>query len=112
MDKNTILGNIRSGVSTGILSVDDVLIELNRLMEDRICLALNKSGGKIVFTEDYPCMISCCFDQVQELYIITIQLENGLIFSCENQETQETYQLGVDDFLIGELRHVLDKIEK
>ena len=112
MTKEGIAEIIRIGVSEGIFSVDDMLIEANRLLEERVMNTVKESGGKIVFTDDYPRMVSCCFSQVIELDIKEIRFENDLLFCCEEPDTKDTYQLGVEDFLLGELRHVLDKIEK
>ena len=112
MTKEAIFEIIQSGVSKGILTVDDVLIDVNRLLEGRIKIALNEAGGKIMFAETYPRMVSCCFSQVLELDIMEVHFVNELLFCCEEPDTREKYQLGVEDFLLGELRHVLDIIEK
>ena len=112
MTKDTIKDIIRSGVSTGTIAIDDVLVFVNELLEERLKTALEKADGRILFTEDFPRLASCCFSQVQELDVREIRLENELVFSCEDPETRDIYELNTDDFLIGELRHVLDKIEE
>ena len=112
MTREEIVNIIRKGVSIGAFSVDDMLIEANRLLEEGVMNAIIESGGKIVFTGNYPRMASCCFSQVQELDIKEIKYENDLVFCCEEPDTKDTYLLGVDDFLFGELRHVLYKIMK
>ena len=40
MKKETIIENIRNSVTTDVLTVDDVLIELNKLLEDKLVLAI------------------------------------------------------------------------
>jgi len=112
MNKEFIIENIRNGLATGMLSVDDVLIELNKFMEDRLMLAIKEPNGRIVFSEDYPRLVSCCFSEVLELDVKEIWLEDGLQFLCEEPETYEQYKLNADDFLFGELRHVIERLKK
>ena len=112
MKKDTIIENIRNNVTTDILTVDDVLIELNKLMEDKLVLAIKESNGSISFSEGNPRIVSCCFSEVQELDVKEVWFEDGLRFLCEDPESGEEYKLDTDDFLLGELRHVLDKIKK
>ena len=103
---------IRKEVSAGTLTLDDVLVELNRLVVENIKAAIEKSHGKISFIEKRPRLISCCFSQVLELDVNEIWFNNGLHFSCEEPETHEIYQLDSEDFLLGELRHINDIIEE
>lgn len=112
MNKGDVIENIRNGVITGVLSVNDVLIGLNKFMEDRLMLAIKGSNGRITFLENYPRIVSCCFSEVQELDVREIWLEDRLQFLCEEPETDEQYTLGVDDFLLGELRHVIERVIK
>lgn len=109
MTKDTIKDMIRSGVSAGTLTLDDALVFVNELLEEKIKTAIEATGGKILFLEDCPRLASCCFTQVQELDVKEIRFEGELVFSCEDLETHDTYELSTDDFIIGELRHVLDK---
>lgn len=111
MKKETIIENIRNSVTTDVLTIDDVFIELNKLLEDKLVLAIKDSNGSISFPEGYPRIISCCFSEVQELDVKKIWFEDRLRFLCEEPESGEEYKLDADDFLLGELRHVLDKIE-
>lgn len=110
MTKDVIKEAISNGVSAGTFTLDDVLILVDGLLEEKLKSALEITGGKILFTEDCPRLASCCFSQVQELDVKEIRFENELVFSCEDPETRDIYQLKTDDFLIGELRHVLEKI--
>lgn len=111
MKKETIIENIRNSVTTDVLTVDDVLIELNKLLVDKLVLAIKNSNGNISFSEGYPRLISCCFSEVKELDVKEIWFEGRLRFLCEEPESGEEYKLDADEFLLGELRHVLDKIE-
>ena len=111
MTKEGIVELIRKEVSAGTLTVDDVLVELNRLVVENIKAAIEKSHGKIPFIEKRPRLISCCFSQVLELDVNEIWFNNGLHFSCEEPETHEIYQLESEDFLFGELRHLQEACE-
>ena len=110
MTKEGIVGIINDGVSAGTLTIEDVLICVNKILEENVKTLLKKSSNKMSFNEERPHLVSCCFSQVQELDIKEIRLENELVFSCEDPETHDIYELNTDDFLVGELRHVLDKI--
>lgn len=110
MTKDTIKDIIRSGVSTGTLTLDDVLVFVNELLEDKLKSALEMADGRILFTEDCPRLVSCCFTQVQELDVKEMRFEDELVFTCEDPETRDVYELNTDDFLLGELRHVFNKI--
>ena len=112
MKRDKIVEVIRSGVSSGDFTYADLLVLVNELLEEIVVNTLKQSNDKISFGEDYPRLASCCFSQVQELDVRAIRLENELIFSCEEPETHELYELNTEDFLMGELRHVVDKIEK
>lgn len=112
MTNDTIIDSICREISTGTLSVEDVLIGINKLFIEEIKNAILSSGGKISFKQNFPRLISCCFSQVLELDVKEVWLDNDLFFGCKDPETDETYQLGVEDFLIGELRHVVDKIKE
>lgn len=112
MTKEAIKTAVRNGISGGILSIDDMLVDINRYIKERIIIAIKESGGKISFTEECPRIVSCCFNQVLELDVKEIQFDNDLHFICEEPEAKETYMLDTEDFLIGELRHVLSKIKK
>ena len=111
MTKEGIVELIRKEVSAGTLTLDDVLVELNRLVVENIKAAIEKSHGKISFIENRPRLISCCFSQVLELDVNEIWFDNGLHFSCEEPETHEIYQLDSEDFFLGELRHVQEAWE-
>ncbi len=111
MIKDIIIKNLREGVTTGILSVDDVLIELNRLIEDRLKMSIKDYGGNITFSDNYPRIVSCCFSEVQELDVKEVCFEDRLRFLCEEPESGEEYKLDADDFLLGELRHIVDRIK-
>lgn len=110
MTKEPIIELIRKGVLSGTLTLDDILVEMNGLIVENIKAAIEKSQGKISFIENRPRLISCCFSQVLELDVREIWIENGLRFLCEDPETNETYNLDADDFLLGELRHVVEFI--
>ena len=111
MDKETIIRNIKNGVSAGILTVDDVLVVLNRLVEESIRTVIVAADGKLSFSESAPRLVSCCFAQIQELDVREIWFDKALRFKCENPETNEEYQLDTDDFLLGELRHIKESIQ-
>ena len=111
MTKEGIVELIRKEVSAGTLTLDDVLVEMNRVIVENIKTAIEKSQGKISFIENRPRLISCCFSQVLELDVNEIWFDNGLHFSCEEPETHEIYQLDSEDFLLGELRHVQEACE-
>lgn len=112
MTKDEIVKVIHSGVSSGSFTYANMLVLVNELLEKEIVNTLKESNGKISFTEDYPRLTSCCFSQVQELDVREIRFENELVFICEDPETHDIYELNSEDFLMGELRHVVDKIEK
>lgn len=112
MTKEGIIELIRREVSAGTLTIDDVMAEMDRVVAENIKTAIEKSHGKISFIENRPRLISCCFSQVLELDVNEIWFNNGLHFSCEEPETHEIYQLDSEDFLLGELRHINDKIEE
>lgn len=112
MTKDIIKDTIRRGVSYDTLTKEDVLVFVNELLVEKLKTALEMADGKILFTEDCPRLVSCCFSQVQELDVKEIRFEDELVFSCEAPETRDMYELNSDDFLIGELRHVLDRIRK
>ena len=80
LNREEIKDIIRKGVSAGTFSIDDILIEANKLLEESVKNALKHNGGKILFTDDYPHMVSCCFSQVQELDIKEILFDKELIF--------------------------------
>ena len=111
MTKEGIVELIRKEVSAGTLTVDDVLVEMDRAIVENIKTSIEKSRGKISFIENKPRLISCCFSQVLELDVNEIWFDNGLHFSCEEPETHEIYQLDSEDFLLGELRHVQEACE-
>ena len=111
MTKEGIIELIRREVSAGTLTVDDVLVEMNRVVVENIKTAIEKSQGKISFIENKPRLISCCFSQVLELDVNEVWYNNGLHFSCEEPETHEIYQLESEDFLFGELRHLQEACE-
>lgn len=111
MTKEGIIELIHREVSAGTLTVDDVLVEMNRVIVEKIKTAIEKSQGKISFTENKPRLISCCFSLVLELDVNEVWYNNGLHFSCEEPETHEIYQLDSEDFLLGELRHVQEAWE-
>ena len=111
MTKEGIIELIRKEVSAGTLTVDDVLVEMDRIVVENIKTAIEKSQGKISFIENRTRLISCCFSQVLELDVNEIWFDNGLHFSCEEPETHEIYQLDSEDFLLGELRHVQEACE-
>ena len=106
MTKDIIKNTIRRGVSNGTLTIEDVLVFVNELLEEKLKNALENTGGKILFAEDCPRLVSCCFTQVQELDVKEIRFEDELVFTCEDPETRDVYELNTDDFLLGELRHV------
>ena len=106
MTKEGIVELIRKEVSAGTLTIDDVLVEMDRVVAENIKTSTEKSQEKISFTENKPRLISCCFSQVLELDVNEVWYNNGLHFSCEEPETHEIYQLDSEDFLLGELRHV------
>ena len=110
MTKNIIKDTIRRGVSYDTLTIEDVLVFVNEILEEKLKTALEKAGGKIQFPEDCPRLVSCCFTQVQELDVKEIRFRDDLVFSCEDPETRDVYELNTDDFLLGELRHVFNKI--
>ena len=58
MTKEGIVELIRKEVSAGTLTLDDVLVELNRLVVENIKAAIEKSQGKISFIENRPRLIS------------------------------------------------------
>ena len=111
MTKEGIIELIHREVSAGTLTIDDVLVEMNRFIVENIKTAIEKSQGKISFVENKPRLISCCFSQVLELDVNEVWYENGLQFCCEEPETHEIYQLESEDFLFGELRHVQEAWE-
>ena len=110
MTKDIIKNTIRRGVSNGTLTIEDVLVFVNELLEEKLKNALENAGDKILFAEDCPRLVSCCFTQVQELDVKEIRFEDELVFTCEDPETRDVYELNTDDFLLGELRHVFNKI--
>ena len=110
MTKDIIKNTIRRGVSNGTLTIEDVLVFVNELLEEKLKNALENAGGKILFAEDCPRLVSCCFTQVQELDVKEMRFEDELVFTCEDPETRDVYELNTDDFLLGELRHVFNKI--
>lgn len=112
MTREEIIEVVRSGVSSGTFTYADMLVLVNELLEEKVANTLKESNGKISFDEDYPRLVSCCFSQVQELDVREICFEKELIFSCEDPETHDKNELNTEDFLMGELRHVLDKIER
>ena len=110
MTKDIIKDTIRREVSNDTLTIEDVLVFVNELLVEKLKTALEKAGGKILFAEDCPRLVSCCFTQVQELDVKEIRFEDELVFTCEDPETRDVYELNTDDFLLGELRHVFNKI--
>lgn len=113
MTKETIINTVFRALSSGTLSIDDVLVGINRFLIEEIKNVTIASGGKILFTQNPPRLISCCFSQVLELDVKEVWLENNnLLFCCKDPETSETYQLGVEDFVLGELRYIVDIIKK
>lgn len=111
MTKDIIKDTIRRGVSNDTLTIEDVLVFVNELLVEKLKTALEKAGGKILFSEDCPRLVSCCFTQVQELDVKEIRFEDELVFSCEDPETRDMYELNTDDFILGELRHVVEIIK-
>ena len=81
MTKEGIIELIRREVSAGTLTVDDVLVEMDRVVVENIKTAIEKSQGKISFIENKPRLISCCFSQVLELDVNEVWYNNGLHFS-------------------------------
>lgn len=108
MTKDIIKDTIRRGVSNDTLTIEDVLVFVNELLEEKLKNALENAGGKIQFSEDCPRLASCCFSQVQELDVKEIRFRDDLVFSCEDPETRDMYELNTDDFILGELRHVVE----
>ncbi len=110
MTRDIIKDTIRRGVSNGTLTIEDVLVFANELLVEKLRTALEKADGNIQFSEDCPRLASCCFTQVQELDVKEIRFRNDLVFSYEAPETRDVHELNTDDFLLGELRHVFNKI--
>lgn len=110
MTKEEILAIIRNGVHDSILTADDIFVEASNLYKNKLKDSLVKSGGKIVFKDNMPRLATCCFDGIMEVDVKNVALEDEkLIFHCVTPDAQESYELCVDDFLAGELRHVFEQ---
>lgn len=108
MTKDIIKDTIRRGVSYDTLTIEDVLVFVNELLVEKLKTALEKAGGNILFAEDCPRLVSCCFSKVQKLDVKEIRFEDELVFTCEDPETCDVYELNTDDFNLGEFRHVVE----
>lgn len=96
--------------------VDSFFLQLAANEMDKLSLhdKLEKYGGIYKFTDEssYPYLICSCFDEIVELRVDSLHLDKdgNTIMNCTDKDNSETYELTDEDFLIGQLRLIVNEI--
>lgn len=92
----------------------DLLLAANEMDKASLHNKLTLKGGNCHFTDESmcPCLICSCFDEIVELKVTSVRIDenNEIVISCKEMNDNTTYNLSIHDFVIGQLRLIVNEI--
>lgn len=92
----------------------ELQLAANEIDKSELHDKLKKHGGKYHFVDEsvFPYLICSCFDEIIELRVDSLYFDNdgNIVINCTDKENNETYELTECDFVIGQLRLLVNEI--
>lgn len=92
----------------------NLLLAANEMDKLSLRNKLNAKGGIYRFENESECpwVICTCFDEIIEMQVSFVQIgkQDEIIISCKEKNSPTSYDLSVDDFLLGQLRLIANEI--